>query len=122
MSFRQPFRAVPIKEGARHRQKRQRQRGAGIAAYLGGAALLGAVIGIGSVTVRERDVSSLAGAMKGFAVSAGVARARAPQPGDYWPGCDAARAAGTAPIYRGEPGYREGMDGDSDGIACEPYR
>ncbi len=35
---------------------------------------------------------------------------------------DAARAAGTAPIYRGEPGYRDGLDGDSDGIACEPYR
>jgi hypothetical protein len=27
-----------------------------------------------------------------------------------------------APVYRGRPGYREGMDGDSDGIACEPYR
>ncbi|TNE38964.1 MAG: excalibur calcium-binding domain-containing protein [Sphingomonadales bacterium] len=25
-------------------------------------------------------------------------------------------------MYRGEPGYREGMDGDGDGIACEPYR
>ena len=35
--------------------------------------------------------------------------------------CDDARAAGVAPIYRGSPGYREGMDGDSDGIACEPY-
>ena len=48
--------------------------------------------------------------------------ARAPEAGDYWRGCDDARAAGTAPIYRGEPGYRDGMDGDSDGIACEPYR
>ncbi|WP_293845936.1 excalibur calcium-binding domain-containing protein [Sphingopyxis sp.] len=46
----------------------------------------------------------------------------APQDGDYWRGCNDARAAGTAPIYRGEPGYREGMDGDNDGIACEPYR
>lgn len=26
------------------------------------------------------------------------------------------------PIYRGEPGYRVEMDGDGDGIACEPYR
>ncbi|MFA5966595.1 MAG: excalibur calcium-binding domain-containing protein [Sphingomonas sp.] len=25
-------------------------------------------------------------------------------------------------MYAGEPGYREGLDGDSDGIACEPYR
>lgn len=40
----------------------------------------------------------------------------------YYSGCNAARAAGVAPIYRGQPGYREGMDGDGDGIACEPYR
>lgn len=40
----------------------------------------------------------------------------------YYPGCHAARAAGVAPIYRGQPGYREGMDGDHDGIACEPIR
>lgn len=39
----------------------------------------------------------------------------------YYRNCNAARAAGAAPIYAGEPGYREGMDGDSDGIACEPY-
>ena len=30
-----------------------------------------------------------------------------------------ARAAGAAPIYRGEPGYREKLDRDNDGIACE---
>lgn len=59
---------------------------------------------------------------KDVAVSAGMMRERAPQEGDHWHGCNDARAAGTAPIYRGEPGYREGMDGDSDGIACEPYR
>lgn len=40
----------------------------------------------------------------------------------YYPGCDAVRTAGKAPLYRGDPGYREGMDGDNDGIACEPYR
>ncbi|MDP3549329.1 MAG: excalibur calcium-binding domain-containing protein [Novosphingobium sp.] len=55
------------------------------------------------------------------AVSLGFARKRAPQGGDYWSRCDAARAAGTAPIYLGEPGYREGLDGDGDGVACEPY-
>ncbi|WP_252171709.1 excalibur calcium-binding domain-containing protein [Sphingopyxis sp. USTB-05] len=27
-----------------------------------------------------------------------------------------------APIYRGELGYREGLDADADGVACEPYR
>lgn len=40
----------------------------------------------------------------------------------YYRNCAAARAAGAAPLYRGQPGYRPQMDGDSDGIACEPYR
>ena len=39
----------------------------------------------------------------------------------YYSGCDEVRAAGTAPIHRGSPGYRDGMDGDGDGVACEPY-
>jgi len=40
----------------------------------------------------------------------------------YYRNCAAARAAGAAPLYRGQPGYRSDMDGDGDGIACEPYR
>ncbi len=40
----------------------------------------------------------------------------------FYSGCRAVRAAGAAPLYRGQPGYRPGMDGDNDGIACEPYR
>jgi uncharacterized Fe-S cluster-containing radical SAM superfamily protein len=40
----------------------------------------------------------------------------------YYSGCDQVRAAGADPIYGGEPGYRPEMDGDGDGIACEPYR
>jgi hypothetical protein len=40
----------------------------------------------------------------------------------YYRNCDAARGAGAAPIYAGQAGYREGMDGDNDGIACEPFR
>jgi len=40
----------------------------------------------------------------------------------YYSRCAEARAAGAAPIYRGQPGYRDGLDGDSDGVACEPYR
>lgn len=49
------------------------------------------------------------------------AEARAVEQSVYYRNCDEARAAGAAPMYRGSPGYREGMDGDSDGIACEPY-
>jgi hypothetical protein len=33
--------------------------------------------------------------------------------------CAAARAAGAAPLHRGDPGYRPGLDRDGDGIACE---
>ena len=35
-------------------------------------------------------------------------------------GCNQVRAAGQAPLYAGQPGYRSTMDGDGDGIACEP--
>lgn len=37
----------------------------------------------------------------------------------YYKNCAAARAAGAAPLYAGQPGYRSGLDGDSDGVACE---
>ena len=40
----------------------------------------------------------------------------------YYPNCASARAAGHAPIFRGQPGYREQLDADSDGIACEPIK
>lgn len=40
----------------------------------------------------------------------------------HYAGCDEVRAAGAAPLHRGQPGYREDMDGDDDGIACEPHR
>ncbi|MEV7216071.1 excalibur calcium-binding domain-containing protein [Kitasatospora cineracea] len=33
--------------------------------------------------------------------------------------CAEAKASGAAPLYRGEPGYRSGLDRDGDGIACE---
>ena len=52
----------------------------------------------------------------------GAAPAPAPeqkQESTYYPNCKAARAAGAAPLYQGEPGYRSGLDRDGDGIACE---
>jgi hypothetical protein len=33
--------------------------------------------------------------------------------------CDAARAAGAAPVRLGDAGYGEHLDGDRDGVACE---
>ena len=40
----------------------------------------------------------------------------------YYSGCNAVRDAGKAPLLAGQPGYRPDMDGDADGIACEPVR
>lgn len=37
----------------------------------------------------------------------------------YYANCTAARAAGAAPIRRGEPGYGRHLDRDGDGVACE---
>jgi hypothetical protein len=38
---------------------------------------------------------------------------------DAFESCAEARAAGAAPLRRGDPGYNLGLDGDRDGIACE---
>lgn len=43
----------------------------------------------------------------------------APAASAYYANCAAARAAGQAPLYAGEAGYRAGLDRDGDGIACE---
>lgn len=37
----------------------------------------------------------------------------------YYKNCSAARAAGAAPVYRGQPGYGRHLDRDNDGIGCE---
>ena len=47
--------------------------------------------------------------------------ATAPPP-VFYANCDAARAAGAAPMRRGAPGYRLDLDRDRDGTACEPWR
>ena len=56
------------------------------------------------------------------AASHSLGREHTPPLDAYYPDCDAARSAGVAPLYMGEAGYRPELDGDSDGIACEPYR
>lgn len=44
----------------------------------------------------------------------------APQPQSaYYRNCSAARAAGAAPVYAGQPGYGTHLDRDGDGIGCE---
>jgi len=47
------------------------------------------------------------------------APAPAPPASIYYANCDAVRAAGAAPIHRGDPGYASKLDRDGDGIGCE---
>jgi hypothetical protein len=37
----------------------------------------------------------------------------------YYANCTAAKAAGAAPLYRGQAGYSSSLDRDGDGVACE---
>ena len=39
--------------------------------------------------------------------------------GDSFRNCAAARAAGAAPVRRGQPGYGPHLDRDGDGVGCE---
>ena len=39
--------------------------------------------------------------------------------GSSYANCTAARAAGAAPVRRGEPGYAAHLDRDEDGVGCE---
>ena len=41
------------------------------------------------------------------------------KPAVYYRSCEAAQAAGVAPLRTGDPGYRTGLDPDGDGVACE---
>lgn len=87
--------------------------------WLLAAIAFGAVAGTGSLALMPSGDKPLGDSIRPALIRAGLVRQRPPQPGDNWGGCNDARAAGTAPIYRGEPGYRDNMDGDGDGIACE---
>ncbi len=54
--------------------------------------------------------------------SDGAAPARAAPRTRPFANCAEARAAGAAPVRRGEPGYGPHLDRDNDGVGCEPYR
>jgi hypothetical protein len=77
------------------------------------------------VTVAERD--AIAGILDGCpgepvpaaAPAVPAEGAPAPQAAAPFPDCAAARAAGAAPLHRGDPGWSDAMDGDGDGLACE---
>ena len=53
------------------------------------------------------------------AETAGPRRSTPPAGPVYYQNCDAVRAAGKAPLLRGQPGYSRKLDRDGDGVACE---
>lgn len=64
----------------------------------------------------------------GYHCHRGGARARSESParalgvvsrGGVFANCAAARAAGAAPVRRGDPGYGPRLDRDGDGVGCE---
>ncbi|MFI8824398.1 excalibur calcium-binding domain-containing protein [Streptomyces sp. NPDC053431] len=73
----------------------------------------------GSLRIYEGTYTVRGGTIVGADVHEVTRPERPPSP--YYEDCDEARAAGAAPIHRGEPGYAPHLDRDGDGVACEPY-
>ena len=67
-----------------------------------------------------RDEAARQAAQAPAPAPAPAAVAPAPAPAAaYYANCTAARAAGAAPIYAGQPGYGTHLDRDRDGIGCD---
>lgn len=75
------------------------------------AAGLGGLV-VGNVTAGEPREPVEASTLSLFE-DAGPARST------HYRNCFAARAAGAAPVYRGQPGYGGHLDRDNDGVGCE---
>lgn len=71
---------------------------------------------------REAEATARATAAEAVANSTPRQFASTPEPATtptYFKNCTAARAAGAAPVYQGDPGYGPHLDRDGDGIGCE---
>jgi len=152
MTFKKPFRAVPDRSGSYNAAQRRKRRQERIQAQALAGLLICAAVAAGSIYMGDEalfnDGSPVEQVMTADTVrytpaplmsaaeldaqqpgSSGVAGAVAPRArplptasGWSYRNCAQARAAGAAPLYAGQPGYGPHMDGDGDGIACEPYR
>lgn len=71
-------------------------------------------------TPEPAPVRSLMGSSGSGGSSANTRRSsRRSSSSTYYQNCSAARAAGAAPVYAGEPGYARRLDRDGDGVGCE---
>lgn len=108
--LRKPFRAPPLQLSAFQRSAARGRRTREIGFWAATAVLAGTVF----AGVLTWPTPRLVAHPDPGVVAAPVANV-------YYAGCNEARAAGAAPLYHGQPGYRPEMDGDDDGIACEPH-
>ena len=120
MGNKKPFRAVPIRRIVHDRQSRQRRAHPDdkleVVRVLGGAVAVGLFGALLSIGLERPTVSN----WRHLTEDSSTMEAR--ERSVFYSGCNDVRAAGAAPLYAGEPGYRSNMDGDGDGIACEPIR
>lgn len=146
MSFKKPFRAVPVRISPAYAARQRGTARMTLALRIGGAFAIGllaalavqgrnegqdmplpdavaaaAPIMMADPTVRERAMSAAELDAQQPSASAAVAAPRAER-ATAFRNCSAARAAGAAPLYRGQPGYGAHLDRDNDGIACEPFK
>jgi len=103
------------KGNRRYRRKPQEPGWLETASFLAKSAFALTIAGLAIFSIADEVKTNRTFA---FLMSDGVDRSQ----DRYFANCDEARAAGVAPMYRLEPGYRPGLDGDNDGKACEPYR
>jgi len=120
MGFKKPFRASPVVLGEFARAKKASERGKkAVEAVLYTVMLTVVVFGVGMAITNPSLIKQQFPRLSSFFMS--PEERQHIEGATYYPGCDSARSAGVAPIYRGTPGYRPEMDGDNDGIACETY-
>jgi hypothetical protein len=79
----------------------------------------GASVASAERTAMGRILLGCAGQALPSAATARVTKSTSTKTTAYYATCSAARAAGAAPLRRGRPGYRAGLDRDHDGVACE---
>ncbi|TQL02056.1 excalibur calcium-binding domain-containing protein [Cellulomonas sp. SLBN-39] len=75
---------------------------------------------------RAAEIATAEAALVARSAQVDAAAAAASRPNDppaagpvYFENCDAARAAGAAPVRAGDPGYASHLDRDDDGVGCE---
>jgi hypothetical protein len=151
MTFKTPFRAVPVLPGSYYAAQRRKRRQERFVAQALAGLLICAAVGAGSIYMGD-EAPSDDGSPVGHVITAdtvpytlpplmSAAEFDAQQPGSdsvatvttprarplpaasgwSYRNCAQTRAAGAAPLYAGQPGYGLHMDGDGDSIACEPY-